>query len=65
MEDQAQKDVDGVVAVVHVDLTPQAEEVGVAPSVDDAEAAAAAAEAVHNTHTEQEAEHTLFQDNHI
>ena len=63
MEDQAQKDVD-VVVVVHVDLTPQAEEAEVAPSVDDAEAVAAA-EAVHNTHTEQEAEHTLFQDNHI
>ena len=63
VEDQAQKNVDEVV-VVDVDLMPLAEEAGVVPSVDDAEAAAAA-EAVHNTHTEQEAEHTSFQDNHI
>ena len=62
MEDQAQKDADEVV-VVHVDSTPLAAEAGVVPSVDDAEAAAA--EAVHNTHTEQEGEHTSFPDNHI
>ena len=63
MEDQAQKGVDEVVVVVvvHVDSTPL-EEAEVVPSVDDAEAAA---EAVHNTHTEKEAEHTSFQDNHI
>ena len=64
MEDQAQKDVDEVEVVVHVDSTPLAEGAGVVPSVDDAEEAAAA-EAVHNIHTEQEAEHTSFQDNHI
>jgi hypothetical protein len=63
-EDQAQKDVEEVVVVVvHVDSTPLAEEAGVVPFVDDAEMAAA--EAVHNIHTEQEAEHTSFQDNHI
>lgn len=60
-----QKNVDEIV-VVHVDSTPPAEEAGVVPSVDDAEAeAAAVAEAVHNTHTEQEGEHTSFRDNHI
>ena len=68
MEDQAQKDVavvDVVVVVGHVDSTLLAEEAEVVPSVDDAEAVAAV-EAVHNTHTEQEAEqHTSFQDNHI
>ena len=62
--DQAQKDVDEmVVVVVHVDSTPLAEEAGVVPSVGDAEVAAA--EAAHNTHTEQEGEHTWSQDNHI
>ena len=64
MEDQAQMDVDDEAVVVHVDSTPPVEEAGVVPSVDDAEAAAAV-EAVHNTHTEQEGEHTSFQDNHI
>ena len=69
MEDQVQKGVDEVevvvveevVVVVHVDSTPL-EEAEVVPSVDDAEAVA---EAVHNTHTEKEAEHTSYQDNHI
>lgn len=60
-----QKNVDEMVVVVHVDSTPLAE-AEVVPSVDDAEAeAAAVAEAVHNTHTEQEGEHTSFRDNHI
>ena len=61
MGDQTQKD--EAVVVDHVDSTALVEEAGVAPSVDDAEAAAA--EVVHNTHTEQEAEHTSSQDNHI
>ena len=58
MEDQTQKDK----VVDHVDSTALVEEAGVVPSVDDAEAAA---EDVHNTHTEQEAEYISSHDNHI
>ena len=57
-------DVDDEAVVVHVDSTPLVEAAGVVPSVDDAEEAEVE-EAVHNTHTEQEGEHTSFQDNHI
>ena len=50
------------VVVVHVDSMLLEEEEGVVPFVDDAEVAA---EAAHNTHTEEEGEHTSFRDNHI
>lgn len=60
MVDQVQKDVvDVEVVEVRVGSTPRA--AGAVPSVDDAEVAA---EAVHNTHTEEAEEDTLFQDNH-
>ena len=48
--------------MVHVDSTPLAEKAGVVPFVDEADSAE---EAVHNTHVEQEGEHTSFQDNRI
>jgi len=57
---RVQKDV-GVVVVVRVDSTLRAAGAGAVPSVDDAEVAV---ELVHNTHTEEEEEHTSFQNNH-